>query len=421
MLHLAKVCLFALSILCSSELPMHNEVLEAAEITDWSQWRGPNRSGVIKAERDWPNSLDEDHLKKSWSVDLPPSYSSPIVIGNRLFTTETRDKKSEVVRAFNKSTGEQLWEVSWSGTMKVPFFAAANGSWIRSTPAADENFLYVAGMRDVLVCINQESGKIVWKVDFVEKFGTSLPSFGFVCSPLLDGEFVFVQAGGGFVKLNKADGSIVLRVLDDGGGMSGSAFSSPVIETVDGVRQILVQTRTELVGVEIENGAVLWKKPIEAFRGMNILTPILFKNSVFTSSYGGGTVLINTKLQGTQWETTQLWRNKLQGYMSTPLLLGENVYMHLRNQRFASINLSTGKENWVTKPYGKYWSMVSDGKKILALDSRGDLLLIEPSPEEFRLIDNRHISDSPTWAHLAVSGDQVYIRALDHLTVYNWK
>lgn len=391
------------------------------DAADWQQWRGPHRTGIIEAAQTWPSTLEGESLQEVWSVDLAPSYSTPIVKGNRVFTTETRDKKEEVVRAYNRKTGEQLWEVSWAGSMKVPFFAAANGSWIRATPAADEQNIYVAGIRDVLVCIDQESGKVRWKVDFVSELGSSLPSFGFVSSPLIIDDAIYVQAGGGFVKLDKNTGKIIWRVLDDGGGMSGSAFSSPYLAELNGEKTLLVQTRTDLVSVEPADGKILWKQPIEAFRGMNIVTPVVFENKIFTSSYGGGSFLIQAANDGTSWSAKQEWRNKVQGYMSTPVRIGNHVYLHLRNQRFACVNLTTGKEEWITKPFGKYWSLVSDGNKILALDSGGELLLIEASPAEFKLLDRRKITDSSTWAHLVVAGDEIYIRALDKLHVFRWK
>ena len=92
----------------------------------------------------------------------------------------------------------------------------------------------------------------------------------------------------------------------------------------------------------------------------------------------------------------------------------------MKNQRFACIDLATGKQNWITRPYGKYWSMVSNGQSILALDQRGDLLLIKANPQAFELVESRHVSDKSTWAHLAVSGDQVFIRGLDSLMAFKW-
>ena len=133
------------------------------EPDDWSQWRGPNRDGILK-NANWPDSLDG--LKKQWSIPLEPSYSGPLVVGDLVFTTQTENKKHEVVVAVNRMTGKKVWEQKWLGSMSVPFFAKANGDWIRATPAFDDGRLYVAGMRDVLVCLDASDGKVIWKVDF---------------------------------------------------------------------------------------------------------------------------------------------------------------------------------------------------------------------------------------------------------------
>lgn len=404
-------------VLCAS--PVASVIAE--DVGEWRQWRGPARTGQIEAAA-WPDKLDEDHLKQVWTVELGKSYSGPIVVRDRIFVTETRDAKTEHVQALDRKSGQSLWEASWTGSISVPFFAKANGDWIRSTPALDGDSLYVAGIRDVVVCLDAASGQERWRNDLMAKFDAPVPAFGFVASPLVMGEHVYVQAGGGFVKLNKKTGEVAWRVLDDGGGMYGSAFSSPLPASLNGVPQILVQTRKVLAGVEAESGKVLWSQPVKADQGMNILTPTVIGNRVFTSSYGGGSVLFEIG-QGDSPETAtvkEVWKTKPQAYMSSPIVIGNHIYLHLRNQRFTCIDIETGKEAWTTTPYGKYWSMIANGSKILALDERGDLLLINATPEKFDLLDSRKVAEN-SWAHLAIVGDEVFVRDLKAMTVYQWK
>ncbi|MEX0867509.1 MAG: PQQ-binding-like beta-propeller repeat protein, partial [Pirellulales bacterium] len=386
----------------------------------WTQWRGPQRDGQFEGQP-WPDSIAEQRLKQQWRIELGPSYSGPIVSDSLVFTTASEQSTWEQVTAYDRTTGEKKWETRWKGAISVPFFARSNGSWIRATPAYDGERLYVAGMRDLLVCLDAATGKELWKVDFVEKFATPLPSFGFVCSPLLDGEFVYVQAGGGFCKLNKRTGEVVWRTLEDGGGMYGSAFSSPAIATLNDTRQALVQTRQVLAGVDLETGEVLWSEKIPATRGMNILTPTVHEEKLFTSSHGGKTWLFELAQDDAKTVVEPMWESKLQGYMSSPVVIAGHAYLHMKNQRFACIDLQTGKEKWITTPYGKYWSMVAQGDKILALDERGELLLIRATPEKFDLLESRKISQSPTWAHLALCNGQLLIREQNALVAYEWK
>ncbi len=386
----------------------------------WPQWRGPSRDGH-SAGAPWPTSLDDDVLREQWRVELGPGYGGPIVTKDRVFTVETEDKRDEVVRAFDRATGRRLWETRWPGAMKVPFFAARNGSWIRSTPAWDGEHLFVAGMRDVLACLDGSTGDVVWRVDLADRYEATRPAFGCVSSPLVDGDHVYLQAAGGVVKLDKRSGESVWRGLVDGGGMQGSAFSSPLLTTLAGRRQLVVQSRKELVGLDPESGARLWGTPIKAFRGMNILTPTVDDGRLFTSAHSGRAQAFSIVPDeaGTGLTPQRQWDNKLQAYMSTPIVIDGHAYLHLRNRRFACVELATGAIRWITsKPFGHYWSLVGRDGRILALDQDGTLRLIDASPERFTLLAERVVAERDTWAHLAVAGDQLFVRAIDGLVAY---
>jgi outer membrane protein assembly factor BamB len=387
----------------------------------WPQWRGPTRDGQVSGAS-WPEKLDTNHLRRAWSVPLGPSYSGPIVGADRVFTTETKDGKSERVTAFDRQTGTPLWHAQWEGAVRVPFFAKSNGDWIRSTPALDGDRLYVAGMRDVLVCLDARDGKEIWRKDFVRELGTPVPDFGFVCSPLVEGDAVYVQAGASFLKLDKRTGEISWRTLKDQGGMWGSVFSSPIFAELAGKRQLVVQTREKLAGVDPADGSVLWEQPVEAFRGMNILTPVVQHDTLFTSTYGGKTIGFKVTHANGQWTLQESWRHKSQGYMSTPVVVDGVAYNHLKSQRVMAIEVETGRELWTSdESFGKYWSLVASGDRLLALDQRGVLFLLRANKEKLDLLDQRKLTNAETWAHLAVAGDQLFVRELNALTAWQWR
>lgn len=390
----------------------------ADDSSDWPQWRGPTRDGVAPGAA-WPASLNESTLKQAWRVELGPSYSGPIVVGDRVFTTETRDEATEVASAYDRRTGEKLWEADWAGAMTVPFFAAANGSWIRATPAADEDTLYVAGIKDVMVALDTATGAERWRLDFPSAVDSEAPKFGCASSPVLDGEALYAQMGGGFTKIDKRTGAVLWRKVFDQPGMSNGAFSSPYLTTENGRRLAIVQGRRELRGIDAESGDELWSQPIEAFRGMNILTPTVYEGKLFTSAHTGRSQLWQPDA-ATPGRLEPLWSNKSQAYMSSPVVVGDHLYMHLRNQRIQCLDLTTGEEAWRTKPFGKYQSLAVLGNRILALDSAGELILFRATPEAFEVLDRRTISEDETWAHVAVCGGQVLVRELNALAVYDW-
>ncbi len=385
---------------------------------DWPQWRGPHRTGVISDAGMWRDDLKG--LRQTWRMELGPSYSGPIVTTDRVFVTATHEKKSEIVRALDRHTGKELWKVEWLGAMTVPFFARANGDWIRSTPAFDGRTLYVGGIRDVLVALDGATGRINWQIDFVERLGTPLPNFGFVCSPLVHGDHVFVQAAASFVKVDKNTGAVVWRTLEDSGGMMGSAFSSPIIATIHGQQQLIVQTRLALAGVDPADGKVLWSQDVPAFRGMNILTPTVYNNGVLTSTHRNKTFFYQVARGADGFTVNGAWTNKAKGYMSSPIIMGDYAYMHLGNGRLSCVDMRSGNTAWRSEGFGKYWSMVSDGRRILALDERGELVLVKVDPAEFMLLDRRAVSEQETWGHIAISGNDIFVRELEAIAAYEW-
>jgi outer membrane protein assembly factor BamB len=395
--------------------------LRAGEPAVWPQWRGPTRDSRVTGP-DWPSTLKGEALKQLWRVKLGDGYSGPIVSAERVFVVESRDKTLEVARALDRTTGKQLWETSWKGSVTVPSYARRAGEWVRSTPAFDGESLYVGGLRDVLVCLNAADGKERWRVDFVERYQTPVPPYGFACSPLVEGDAVYVQAAAAVVKLNKKTGEVLWRVLPCQSTTERTAVSSPVLATLAGKRQLVVHHPKMLAGVDPESGEVLWSQTVPAFRAGNIVTPTPYKDGILISAFGGRTILFNVARKGKGFEAAAAWDNKAQANMSSPVVVGDHVYMHLRNQRFTCLDLKTGEECWVTeRAFGQYWSMVAQKDRILALDQNGTLHLVKAGPKGCEQIDERKISDDETWAHLVVCGDEVFIREQQAIAAYRWQ
>ena len=142
-----------------------------------------------------------------------------------------------------------------------------------------------------------------------------------------------------------------------------------------------MQTREKLAGVDPESGGILWSHEIPAFRGMNILTPTVDGDSIFTSAYGGKSFPLPCSDKKNSFHLKESWTNKVTGYMSSPLVVDHHLYVHLQNQRFTCLEIATGKSKWTTTPFGKYWSMLAHKDRILALDETGELFLIQQIPK----------------------------------------
>ena len=162
---------------------------------------------------------------------------------------------------------------------------------------------------------------------------------------------------------------------------------------------------------------------------MNILTPLPYDNGVYTGSYRYGSFFYEIKRNQNEWASREKWKlgSKASAYMSSPVLFEGHAYLLVQDGNFACYNLKDGKECWRSKQnfgassrHGKYMTLVRQGDRILALDQSGGLHLIKATPEKFQLIDTIKVSKQQTWAHLAVSGNEIAIRELNGIALFDW-
>ena len=411
--------LAGLLLICGS-----SRLVWAGEADTWSQWRGPNRDGSVSGGA-WPDGLRGSKLTELWRVELPPSYSGPVVSSDRVFATYTRGKTHEGVRAFDRRNGKEVWKAEWKGAMKVAGLGTSMGSWIRATPAYDGKHLFVAGMPDLLVCLDSRTGGERWRADFHARYGTPLPELGFVCSPLVVDGGVYVQTADSFVKVDKQTGKSLWRCLVRRGKgsqkMGQGSYSSPDFAVIHGRPQLLVANIDAIAGVDPSGGKVLWQRVLDSYDQGCILAPIVYGGGIFTSTRASRTGHYPLKYDKKQFSLTDGWKNKLVIYMSSPVVVGDFAYAHLKNGRFACMDLRSGKVKWISnRPFGKYCSMAWHKDRVLALTNDGWLLLFRAVPDRFSLVDTRRISTTETWGHLAI-GENIYIRERNAIVAYRWR
>ena len=398
----------------------------ASDTGTWPQWRGAMRDGSVNAGS-WPDNLRQPTMKQSWRIELPPSYSGPVVSTDRVFVTYTREEKYEGVLALDRKSGQQVWKAEWEGAMQVAALGASMGSWIRATPAYDGEGLFVAGMPDVLVCLDPNTGAERWRADFHRRYETPLPELGFVCSPLVVEDGVYVQTSDSLVRVDKKTGRSVWRSMErhekgSQEGMGQGSYSSPDFAVIYGRPQLLVANIDAIAGVEPSTGKVLWKRVLDSYDQGCILAPIAYRDDIFTSTRASRTGFYPLAYRDEQFTITDGWKNRLTIYMSSPVVVGDFAYAHLKNGRFACIDLRNGKINWISnRSFGKYCSMVYRQDRILALSNNGELFLIHADPERFVLAGSRTVSTEETWGHLAVAGQDIYIRERNAIAAYRWQ
>src|SRR5258708_32969527 len=118
---------------------------------DWPQWRGPQRNGVSQETgllKEWP----KDGPKLNWKVtDTGKGYSTPAVVGDRLYLLGNEGLENEFVEALLVKDGKKGWATRLGkvgNPGRRPTFPAA-----RSTPTAEHEVLYCLGSNRDLSCV----------------------------------------------------------------------------------------------------------------------------------------------------------------------------------------------------------------------------------------------------------------------------
>jgi outer membrane protein assembly factor BamB len=261
---------------------------------DWPQWRGPNRDGVLTSfsePRVWP-----EKLKPIWKATVGAGHSSPIVAAGRIYLHSRQDEE-EIVSCLDLITGRLVWKDSYLVPYIMNPAATGHGKGPKSTPVVSDGRLYTFGITGVLSCFDIKTGRLNWRKEFSKEFKETSPLFGASMSPLIDGGLVIVNIGGhdqgALSAFNALTGDLKWSCKGDGPGQA-----SPIIADLGGVRQVVTQTQNHLIGVDVSNGKLLWSVPFTTEYDQNIVTPLLYGQTLICSGVFKDTVAIKIMNKG---------------------------------------------------------------------------------------------------------------------------
>jgi outer membrane protein assembly factor BamB len=380
---------------------------------DWPQWRGPNRDGISK----------ETGLLKQWPAEGPPlvrkltgagrGYSSLAISNGLMYTLGLRGDR-EFVIAFDLAKGKEAWATAFGNA-----FRNDRGDGPRGTPTVDGDRLYALGGSGDLACLDARTGKSIWTMNVLQKFGGSNITWGISESPLVIGEKVLVNAGGpgaSVVALNKKDGALIWKSQSDRAG-----YSSAIPVEVGGKTQVVFFTHTRVVGLDLGDGKLLWEYPRAANDVANAATPVARGNRVFVSSdygNGGGLVEIKAGEKGAVAAREVYFTREMRNHHSSSVLIGEHLY-GFSSGILTAMRFDTGEVAWRDRSVGKGSLVYADGM-LYCLSENGVVGLVEATPEGYIEKGRFRIpQDSlPTWTHPVVVGGHLYLRDQD--TIYEF-
>ena len=389
----------------------------SAEASSWTGWLGPDQAGQAQGFDTpdvWPEKLHEH-----WRVEVGEGYSTPLVVGKRIFQ-HARQGEDEVLWCLDRKTGMEVWRKS----MPVEFVAGRNGErhglGPKSTPTYADGRVFTMSITGALSAWSAEDGELLWSRDFRENFEVTHPYWGTASSPVVEGDRVFAHTGscenGALFCIDTKTGKDIWTRTEE-----ATCYSSPRIETIDGVRQLVEFNHEGLCGIDPGNGELLWKYSFpHRTNNQNVATPARIGNMFVIGGESRRTLGVRVRKTAGEWQAERVWQHREAALeMSSPIIHDSLLYGFsvLKTGQFFCLDPATGSMKWTGEPrMGDNAQLLSLPGCILTLTDDGSCRILRATGEKFDVIRNYQIPGGHTWAAPALVHDMLLIKEKNHLS-----
>jgi len=376
-----------------------------AQQTDWTKWRGPAGNGSSPETKWNPNTLSADNI--SWKTNVGMGHSAVVVKGDKLYTMGNYmladSSYKDVVVCLNTETAKELWKHEYA-------CAEYQDPGPFSSPLIDDGYLYTLSREGHLFCLDAENGNVVWMQNLIEKGLTKKEAEfenQYASSPMIYKNLLILNQNHHGIAFNKKNGALVWNSE-----ISKNGLSTPVFFELDKKTYMAIQTGNGTMAVNPENGAVLWKLECNS-----IADPMIDKNTILVPYYKS---FQQFKMQTS--EATLIWENS-EPKSSFQSFVKNGDYIFGFGQRyFQCISLEDGSVKWKQKMDGG--SLIIANEVLIIIDQSGKMILAEASAEGYKELSSfqaiinppkvghkeGYRRESACWTNPVLSHGKVYLR-----------
>ncbi len=378
-----------------------------------AQWRGPARDGIYNDKgllKKWPDAGPA----LLWHFDgLGEGHSSAAVTNDRAYTAGIIEGIGYIF-CFDLD-GKLVW--------KVPYGEEWTESWpgVRSTPLVHNGKIYQLSGFGKLVCRNSINGDFVWSVDVLKDYQGPNIKWGVTENLLIDGNKLFCTVGGtenNIIALDPNTGKLIWKSKGKG---EPSAYGSPALIKLPKKNILVTQTASSILGIDTENGNLLWSHDQPNKYSVHANTPLFYKGFLYcVSGYGKGGVMLKVSEDGSSVQ--EIWRNtNIDNRMGGFVLINEKIFgSDDSGKAWYCLDWKTGTSMFSEKITGRGNIIYADGMLYLYGDN-GEIVLAEPLANSFKKISafNVPYGADQHWAHLVIGHGRLFVRHGTSLMVYD--
>lgn len=392
-------------------------VVAAAD--EWPQFRGPDGQGRAAA-RGLPLTWS-DTENVVWKLPLPGrGWSSPVISGNRIWMT-TADDEGHSLRALcvDRATGKLVYDGDVFRP-ETPVELNAKNSHASPTPLVEGNRVWVHFGTMGTACLDGETGNILWRSEALKLDHKEGPG----SSPILFEELFIVHCDGQDVQyiaaLDKNSGELVWKTDRTGAknpnGDFRKAYATPLVVEVDGRPELVSTGADRVYGYDPRTGEELWWIDYQGFS--NVPRPIAGNGLVYicTGYMKPQLWAIRPGGRGDVTATHVVWkRPDMVPANSSPILLGNRIYMASDRGVASCVDAATGEEIAKTRVGGNYSAspIAADGRIYFASEQGATTVIADDGAMTILAVNefpNQLLMASP-----AAVGKELYLRSDTHL------
>lgn len=390
-------------------------------------FRSVNHCGIYSNEKNLLKEWPAEGPEKLWVVnDAGKGNSSALVSDGFIYTAGlTEDEQKEQLTCY-KLDGTKVWQVTYGRAWTKSFQET------RSTPVIDDDRLYMVSNMGELVCLNRSDGKILWTVDYWQKYDLSPNNQGICEHPLVDGNKIIVTTCGKEICMaafNKLTGEVIWETK--GFGDNATYCTSRIIEW-NGHRQVIGGTELHIFGVDPETGKMLWndsqwtpEQEVKKWLNAMINSPVFYKGKLLVS-LGDGHGCTMYEMTDDLSSVKLLWKNKeIDYYMGGMIEIDGVVYGSTGDKhKWAALDIETGKvlyhEAWAGGK-GRGALIMADGMFYMFDERRGTMGLARVNPEKLDVVSEFRVTDGSgaCFSHPTIFDGILYLRHGSALIAYN--
>ena len=383
----------------------------------WPRFRGSNFDGVSSQEMSLATRWPEQGPPLLWSIDVGEGHAGAAILAGRVYVLDyDRENKSDVIRCLSLADGKDIWRYSY------PVKVKRNHGMSRTVPAVTEKYIVTLGPKCHVTCLDSATGEFRWMINLVREFNTKVPPWYAGQCPLIDDNKAIIAPGGDslMIAVDCETGEVLWQSPNPNGWKM--THSSIIPAEFMGKRMYIYCASGVVVGINADDGAILWETSEWKIRIANIPSPVIVDDDMIflSGGYNSGSMMLQLNLENEQIVAKPLFKLAPEVFGSpqqTPIFYNGYIYGVRPDGQLTCLDL-TGKVIWTSTSAEKFglgpYIIIND--LIYVMNDSGLLTLAKATTGSFVKLAEAKILEGPdSWGPMAVAGGRLILRDLNRM------